>query len=171
MKVSSFFALAVMLSTSRVWASDFADPSLTPGAIDTGITQKNVESTVCVTGYTKTVRPPAYYTNELKKRQMREYVCADMNPRYYKEDRLVPISVGGNPGDPLSLWPEPRISEWNAGKKDQFELVIYHIVCAQEITLCGSKARDGDKLDVGLQEKCAWRSLSSWSWSWSCRAR
>jgi hypothetical protein len=171
MKAFLFLSLAVMLATSRVWASDLAAPIPTPSAIDTEIPQKNVESTVCVKGYTKTVHPPAYYTNELKKRQMREYVCTDMNSRYYGEDRLVPFSVGGNTSDPINLWAEPRIGEWNADKKDQLELVIYRIVCAQEITLCGSKARDGDKLDIGIQEKCVWRSVSSWSMLWSCRVR
>jgi hypothetical protein len=49
-------------------AGDLPDPRITPGAIDTSITQENIHQTVCVKGYTKTVRPPAYYTNGLKKR-------------------------------------------------------------------------------------------------------
>lgn len=32
--------------------------SATPGAIDPIVTQENIGSTICVVGYTKTVRPP-----------------------------------------------------------------------------------------------------------------
>jgi hypothetical protein len=114
------------------------------------------------------VRPPAYYTNKLKKRQMREYGCTDMNPTYYEDDHLITLSIGGAPDDPHNLWPESRNSEWNADKKDQLEFVIYRMVCAQEIHACGSTAHDVDKLALGVHEVCSWKSLSSWSWLWSC---
>jgi hypothetical protein len=48
---------------------------------------------------------------------------------------LIPLSIGGNPRDSRNLWPEPRISEWNAAKKDQLEFVIYKMVCRGEIQL------------------------------------
>lgn len=134
-KMIWLFALAAALFTSQVLAGDLPDPALTPGAIDPGITQENIQSTVCVRGYTKTVRPPASYTNKLKKRQMRQYGYSDLNPKHYEEDHLIPLSIGGNPRDPRNLWPEPRISEWNAAKKDQLEFVIYKMVCANEIPL------------------------------------
>ena len=159
------FALALSFPA---WASDLTDPVLTPDAINLNVTQENIQSTVCVKGYTKTVRPPVYYTNKLKKRQMREYGCTDMNPTHYEDDHLITLSIGGVPDDPHNLWPESRNSEWNADKKDQLEFVIYRMVCAQEIHACGSTARDGDKLDGGVQEICAWKRLSSWSLLWSC---
>jgi len=64
-------SLALVLSFP-VWASDLPDPMLTPGAINAEVTQANIHQTVCVKGYTKTIRPPAHFTNKLKKRQMRE---------------------------------------------------------------------------------------------------
>ena len=70
-----FLMLSVILilaASSSVWASDLPDPAITPGAIDPSISQANIQSTVCIRGYTKTVRPPAHYTNKLKKRQIRE---------------------------------------------------------------------------------------------------
>lgn len=84
-------------------------------------------------GYTKTIRPPAHFTNKLKKRQLREYGCADRNPKHYEEDHLVALS--GAPDDPRNLWPAPRNSEWGANKKDELEFVLYKMVCAQEIFL------------------------------------
>jgi hypothetical protein len=163
-------SLALALSFPA-WASDLPDQVLTPGAIDPNITQQNIQSTVCVKGYTKTVRPPAYYTNKLKKRQMREYGCTDMNPTYYEDDHLITLSIGGVPDDPHNLWPESRNSEWNVDKKDRFEFVIYRMVCDPKITLCGSTAHDVDKLALGIQELCAWKSLSSYTWVSSCRLK
>lgn len=126
--------LALLVSLSA-GASDLPDPSRTPGAINLEVNQENIHTTICVKGYTKTIRPPAHFTNKLKKRQIREYGYADTNPKHYEEDHLIALSIGGAPRDPLNLWPAPRLSEWNAGKKDQLEFLIYKKVCAEEMTL------------------------------------
>ena len=49
------------------------DRALTPGAIDTAVTQNNIQSTVCVRGYTDKVRPDKKYTNRLKHEQIQQY--------------------------------------------------------------------------------------------------
>ena len=116
-------------------AGDLPNHALTPGAINPDVRQDNIAVTVCVRGWTKTVRPPAYYTNKLKKSQIREYGYDDTNPRDYEEDHLIPLSVGGNPTDPRNLWPQPRNSEWNAEKKDQLEFAMYKAVCRGEVGL------------------------------------
>ena len=121
--------LSLPLITNFALAGDLPDAKITPGAIDPTITQQNIQSTVCVKGYTKTVRPPAYYTNKLKKTQIIEYGYIDTNPKHYEEDHLIPLSIGGSPSDPLNLWPQPRLSEWNAQKKDILELRLYKLVC------------------------------------------
>ena len=118
-----------MLASQVAFAGDLPDAKLTPGAIDPAITQQNIQNTVCVKGYTKTVRPPAYYTNKLKKTQIIEYGYIDINPKHYEEDHLIPLSIGGSPNGPQNLWPQPRLSEWNAQKKDILELRIYKLVC------------------------------------------
>jgi hypothetical protein len=50
-------SLALALSFPA-WASGLPDPVLTPGAINLNVTQENIQQTVCVKGYTKTIRPP-----------------------------------------------------------------------------------------------------------------
>jgi hypothetical protein len=129
-----FLILSILISTS-VFAGDLPDSLITPGAIDPNITQDNIQETVCVKGYTKTVRPPAYYTNKLKKSQLREYGFADQNPKHYEEDHLIALSIGGAPEDPLNLWPQTRTSEWNASKKDVLELKLYKLVCDGKVPL------------------------------------
>jgi len=128
-------AILALALSSPAWASDLPDPSFTPGAISAEVTQQNIHSTICVKGYTKTIRPPAHYTNKLKKRQMREYGYEDRNPKHYEEDHLIALSIGGAPHDQRNLWPEPRNSEWSAKKKDQLEFVLYKMVCRQQISL------------------------------------
>jgi hypothetical protein len=125
----------LLIFSTNAFSGDLPDHSLTPGAIDSSITQANIQVTVCVKGYTKTVRPPASYTNKLKKKQIREYGYGDTNPKHYEEDHLIPLSIGGNPRSPKNLWPETRTSEWNASKKDQLEFVMYKMVCDNEIML------------------------------------
>ncbi len=129
-----FVACAVLLS-SFVHAGDLPDPYLTPGTINPAVTQENIDQTVCAKGYTKTIRPPANYTNSLKKKQILQYRYADTNLHDYEEDHLIALSIGGAPWDPHNLWPEPRHSEWGADKKDQLEFVMYKMVCARQISL------------------------------------
>ena len=139
MKAFLNVALAVALFPAQVWASDLPNSSLTPGTINPYVTQTNIQQTICLKGYTKTIRPPAHFTNKLKKRQILEYGYADRNPKHYEEDHLIALSIGGAPDDSRNLWPEPRNGEWNAKKKDQLEFVLYKMVCAQDISLADAQ--------------------------------
>jgi hypothetical protein len=135
MKKNPLVAAMLLLVTGGCFAADLPDPTRTPGAINPGVTQANVSATICVKGWTRTVRPPMYYTNRLKKLQIRQYGYADANPRNYEEDHLIPLSLGGNPTDPRNLWPEPRRSVWNADRKDELEFALYMGVCHGEVGL------------------------------------
>jgi hypothetical protein len=108
------------------------DPSCTPGAIDEKVTQDNIYQTICVKGYTKTVRPPVSYTNGLKIQQITDYGYIDKNPKDYEEDHLISLELGGAPADPNNLWPEPGASP---NPKDEIENLCNERVCNGEITL------------------------------------
>lgn len=135
--VAPFLYLSVAVTC---YASDLPNPTMTPGAINPEVTQANVHITICVKGWTKTVRPPKFYTNKLKREQIRQYGYANTDPRDYEEDHLIPLSVGGNPMDPRNLWPQPRNSEWNADRKDELEFVLYMAVCRGEVSLAEAQA-------------------------------
>ena len=126
------FALALSFPA---WASDLPDHVLTPGAINPNVTQANIQQTVCVKGFTKKIRPPASYTNNIKRQQLETYYKGQGEMSSVEEDHLVPLIAGGHPTAIENLWPEPRISEWNADKKDRLEFVLYKMVCTQEISL------------------------------------
>ena len=96
-----------------------ADPVRTPGALNPHVTQATIHATICVRGWTKTVRPPVEYTNALKVKQMGEYGETG-EPSDYQEDHLISLELGGAPTDPRNLWPEPypRASEMDRTEND-----------------------------------------------------
>lgn len=144
----------LVFATAPVLAGDLPVPAMTPGAVDARVSQSNIQQTVCVRGYTKTVRPPLYYTNKLKKIQIARYGYSDTNPRNYEEDHLVALSIGGSPSDARNLWPQPRNSEWNAAKKDQLEFIFHKMVCAGEIPLAQAQR------DMATNWIAAWKKYT-----------
>jgi hypothetical protein len=120
-------SLLACARATGAWAQmDLPDPRLTPGALNPGVTQENIGDTICVAGWTRTVRPPENYTEDLKPRQIREYGYADRRLGHYEEDHLVPLDLGGSPTDPRNLWPEPRRTAdgWDADRKDELESLL-----------------------------------------------
>lgn len=118
---------------------DLPNAKMTTGALNLQVTQENIHETVCVKGFTKTIRPPANYTNKLKRQQIEQYGYGDSNPKHYEEDHLVPLSIGGHPTDPRNLWPQPRESEWGADRKDNLEFALYMGVCRNKIKLADAQ--------------------------------
>jgi hypothetical protein len=105
-----------------------------PGAINPEVTQANIQTTICVPGYSKTIRPPVRYTNALKRKQMAQYHVY-LTTKEVEEDHLIPLSVGGHPSSPNNLWPEPWTGPWNARMKDQLEVKLHNMVCNGEVPL------------------------------------
>lgn len=126
-------------SQSCVSQGGLPDPVCTPGATDPRVTQSDIFSTICVPGYTKTVRPPASYTSALKAKQMVAY--GDTGPASsYEEDHRVPLEVGGNPTDPRNLWPEPWAGTQGAHAKDLIENRVHADVCDGKLTLAEGRS-------------------------------
>jgi len=110
----------------------------TPGAINPSITQANIHSTICVSGYTKTIRPPASYTTQLKIKQLSTLPYSafkDINTKDFEEDHLISLELGGSPTDPKNLWPEPYASSSGARVKDRLENALHALVCSGSIPL------------------------------------
>jgi hypothetical protein len=109
-----------------------ADARCTPGAFNLVVTQATIGQTICVPGWTATVRPPQSYTTALKRRQFIQYGLVNARVTDYEEDHLIPLSLGGSPRDPHNLWPEP----WSeARRKDVDELALHRAVCDGRLTL------------------------------------
>jgi hypothetical protein len=115
-----------------------ADPVRTPGVLNPDVTQVNIKQTICVPGWTRTVRPPVDYTNALKVKQMRAYHEAG-SPSDYQEDHLISLELGGNPTDPRNLWPEPYP---RAANFDQIENELNAKVCSGALTLAEAQLQE-----------------------------
>ncbi len=111
------------------------DLKCTPGATNRDVTQANIQSTICVTGYTATIRPPASYTAPLKVQSIHDYGYNDTNLSDYEEDHLIPLEVGGSPTSISNLWAQPRYGTYTADDKDSFENYLRAQVCSGSITL------------------------------------
>lgn len=107
------------------------DPHCTPGEIDPSVTQENINSTICVPGYTKTVRPPVSVTEPQKFDSMKTYGFID-SPSNYEFDHLVPLELGGSPDNMKNLWPEPHSSSFT---KDSVENYLHNQVCSGNMKL------------------------------------
>ncbi|MEU9043749.1 MULTISPECIES: hypothetical protein [unclassified Kitasatospora] len=111
------------------------DPYCTPGAYNPAVTQDTIGQTICVSGWTATVRPSTSYTNALKVQQIAQYGYADTSTADYEEDHLVPLELGGAPRDPANLWPEPRYGSQPATSKDSVETKLKNAVCGGRVGL------------------------------------
>jgi hypothetical protein len=117
--------------------SGLPDHIKTPGAINAAVTAANIASTICVSGYTKTIRPPSSYTHNLKLEQLASgYTDAgDTRLSSYEEDHLIPLEIGGNPTSVKNLWPEPYSINFGAHEKDKLENFVHHLVCSGQMSL------------------------------------
>ena len=123
-----------------------ASPTRTPGVLNPAVTQTTIGSTICVRGWTATVRPPASYTAALKLKQMPLY--GETGPASaYQEDHLISLELGGSPTDPRNLWPEPYP---RAADVDEIENELNAKVCSGELSLADAQRKESElKHDYG----------------------
>jgi hypothetical protein len=112
------------------------DAACTSGATNPGVTQATIGSTICRSGYTATIRPPASYTDALKRQQIAAYT--DTSPRSYEEDHLISLELGGASSDQRNLWPEPGTSP---NPKDKVENELHRRVCVGSMPLAEAQQR------------------------------
>jgi hypothetical protein len=113
--------LAAILAAAPAVAQE-ANPAVT---VDT------LRSTICVPGWTKTVRPPASMTNAIKAKFIRRQ--GTTRPmRDFELDHIIPLCLGGAPRSERNLqlqpWPEAK-------RKDKLEAELSRKVCAGDIPL------------------------------------
>jgi hypothetical protein len=100
--------------------------------LNCSVNQSNIQSTICKSGYTGTIRPPVSYTDNLKVQQIARYGYLNTNPSSYQEDHMISLEVGGNPTNHENLWPE-EVTQ--AHVDDKAENQIRAQICSGTITL------------------------------------
>lgn len=104
------------------------DQRCTPGALNPDVTQSNIHSTICVKGWTATVRPPVSWTSQVKRDSERAYGRSGAG----ELDHLIPLELGGAPADRANLWFEPGQIP---NPKDRVEDALHKAVCAGTTSL------------------------------------
>lgn len=114
------------------------DPACTPGAADPAVTQENIDSTICMSGYTATVRPPASNTDKVKAESLREYGQTAVKTTEY--DHLISLELGGT-NSVSNLWPEPNTASatGTTNPKDAVENTLHKAICTQRVTLSAAQ--------------------------------
>lgn len=112
------------------------DPSCTPGALNPAVTQATIYKTICVAGWTDTVRPPESITEQEKAASIAAYGDTG-SIGDYEYDHFVPLELGGASNDSRNLWPEPQESP---NPKDAVENYLNRQVCDHEMTLAHAQA-------------------------------
>ncbi|MBO0830837.1 MAG: hypothetical protein J2P28_10105 [Actinobacteria bacterium] len=110
------------------------DPHCTPGGIDPAVTQANIHSTICVSGYTSTVRPPESQTEAFKFDHA--YPAYGIATGTKTElDHLVSLELGGD-NDAANLWPEVPPTP---NPKDSVENALHRAVCDGRVSLASAQ--------------------------------
>lgn len=100
--------------------------------INPAVTPETIRQTICVAGWTDTIRPPVSYTARIKIAKMRAAGIPASSARFYKLDHIIPLALGGAAGAPDNLQVQP-IAEARA--KDRIEKCLSRAVCRGRIGL------------------------------------
>jgi hypothetical protein len=106
-----------------------------PGAINPDVTQDNIKQTICVVGWTATIRPATSYTNAFKLELLHAQGLPDTDKTKYELDHYIPLELGGHPRNPDNLWLQPWGGAMGAKVKDRLETKLKKLVCDGEVTL------------------------------------
>lgn len=131
-----FLLLGHRIATAQIY---LPNQEVAPGALNLAVTQANLRGTVCIAGWTKTIRPSSSYVRRLEAEQMRTLGLPG-SPKDYHLDHRVPLCAGGHPTDPRNLWPQPLEAEWRDADKNQLEASVCRQLCRGDITLQEAQA-------------------------------
>jgi hypothetical protein len=101
-----FIAILILAAGIAAAGNGSLLPDHTPGVANPEVTQQNIHQTICMAGWTKTIRPSSGFTTKLKILQMRDLGLPG-KPSNHEEDHFRPLELGGAPHDPDNLDPPP----------------------------------------------------------------
>lgn len=112
------------------------DPARAPGVVNPAVTPATLAATICVPGWTATVRPPTSYTDRLRN----GLTPPGRKPLDGELDHRLSIEDGGAPADPRNLWWMAYADRYGARVKDVLETKLSRAVCAGTISLDEARA-------------------------------
>jgi hypothetical protein len=104
-------------------------------AINPDVSQETIQQTICVVGYTATVRPSTSYTKGVKAKLLREQSLPIATASEYELDHRIPLALGGHPRNLANLALQLWEGDNGAKRKDQLERRLQRLVCADALRL------------------------------------
>jgi hypothetical protein len=106
--------------------------------VNPDVSQATIQATICVPGWTKTVRPPYPVSNAIKIEKLGAMGLTEADKSRFQLDHRIPLALGGASADPRNFQLEP----WEeAGRKDVIEVCLARAVCSGRITLDEARRR------------------------------
>lgn len=104
--------------------------------LNTAVTSTTLNQTICVSGYTKTVRPSTSFTNAMKKRLMlADGLNYETEKANFELDHIIPLALGGHPRNPANLVLQSWEGNEGAKRKDRLEVKLQCLVCSGAVPL------------------------------------
>jgi hypothetical protein len=103
--------------------------------LNADVTEQTIGQTICISGYTKAVRPATSYTNGVKARLLREAEIDQSQASSYELDHIVPLALGGHPRKLSNLMLQPWDGPQGAHMKDILEVRLQKLVCHGKVAL------------------------------------
>jgi hypothetical protein len=144
---ASYIAPDGRTAAQLITAHVLPDPARTPGVLNPAVTPTTIGATICVHGWTATVRPSTRYTDELRNAA----TPPGAKPLDGELDHLISIEDGGAPADPKNLWWMIYADRYGARVKDVLETKVAHMVCAGTLTLDQARAALSPNWLIGYQ--------------------
>ncbi len=143
MHLRNFMIGAALLIAAPVLAEEMP--------LNPAVTQETIHETICVPGWTKTVRPSFSYTNRIKRKKLREAGLPRERIHDFELDHAIPLSLGGSPDDERNLQLQP----WDQARiKDAVEACLPKAVCDGSMALAEARER----IWSSWREGCPWNS-------------
>jgi hypothetical protein len=109
-------------------------------ALNPDVTEATIDQTICVAGYTASVRPATSYTNGVKAKLLREEGIDESHLSDYELDHIIPLALGGSPRKLSNLQLQPWTGEDSAKAKDGLERRLQLLVCGRRMTLIDAQS-------------------------------
>ena len=139
--MNNFITLTVLVIIALILALVYENSACAgvlpdvPGVINPNVTQANIKQTICVAGWTSTIRPSVIITNKIKRALMHKNGLDGQDPHKWELDHDISLELGGHPSDLDNLWLQSWTGSCNAHQKDVVETKLKTLVCKNTITL------------------------------------
>jgi hypothetical protein len=116
------------------------DPTCNPGAVNPTVTQADIQTTICRSGYTSSIRPPVGITDREKALSAAAYGYTG-SFRTAELDHIVSLELGGASNDARNLFIEPNRTGATSttNPKDSVENALHAAVCSGRTSLSAAQ--------------------------------